>query len=116
MADTAVTDRLQALAGFPIVPGTLNVRLPEPLVKDARWRYVSAAEIAEDWEARSGQAGYFVAPVVIAGRYRGLAFQADERRAPGYPPDQVELFSEIHLRSALGLNDGDPIVLSLRDW
>ena len=76
---------------------------------------MAAAEISADWEARSGQAGYFLAPVVIAGRYRGLAFQADERGDPGYPSDQVELFSEVHLRGALGLADGDTVVVRVRD-
>ena len=31
MADRAVMKKLHELAGFPIVPGTLNVRLPQPL-------------------------------------------------------------------------------------
>lgn len=111
MADGAIMTRLQELAGFPIVAGTLNVRRPRPLERDSSWRYVSAAEISPDWEARSGQAGYFLAPVMIANRYRGLAFQAEE---PGYPPDQVEIFSEVHLRSALGLTDGDPVDVSVQ--
>jgi CTP-dependent riboflavin kinase len=108
-ADPAVMRRLQELAGFPLVPGTLNVRLPRPLVRDSSWRYLAASEIAPDWEARTGQTGYYLAPVIIAGSYRGLAFQAVEPDGPGYPPDQVELFSEAHLRTALGLSDGDPI-------
>ena len=63
MADGAVMKRLQKLAGFPIVPGTLNVRLPQPLERGPNWRYVVATEISPDWEARSGQTGYFLAPV-----------------------------------------------------
>ena len=112
MADSEVMERLQELAGFPIVPGTLNLRLPRPLERGSSWRYVAAADISPDWEARTGQAGYYLAPVTIAGRYRGLAFQADEPSGPGYPSDQIELFSEVHLRGALGLGDGDPIVVS----
>jgi CTP-dependent riboflavin kinase len=113
MADATVMERLRELAGFPMVPGTLNVHLPKPLERGAGWRYVAAAEISSDWEARTGQAGYFLAPVVIAGRYRGLAFQADEPGGPGYPADQIELFSDVHLRGALDLGDGDPIAVSL---
>jgi CTP-dependent riboflavin kinase len=112
MADAAVTGRLRELAGFSIVPGTLNVRLPGPLERDASWHYVAASEIAPDWEARTGQSGYFLAPVMIS-QYRGLAFQAVEPEAPGYPPDQIELFSEVHLREALDLSDGDPIAVSV---
>ena len=113
MADEAVMERLVELAGFPVVPGTLNVRLPHPLERGPRWRYVAAAEITPDWEARTGQAGYFLAPVLVAGRYRGLAFQAVERGGPGYPLDQIELFCEAHLRRELGLGDGDRIAVLL---
>jgi CTP-dependent riboflavin kinase len=114
MADTGVLRRLQELAGFPIVPGTLNLRLQRPLGRDASWRYLPATEISPDWEARSGQAGYFLAPVMIANRYRGIAFQAVEHGELGYPSDQIELFSDVHLRKALGLRDGDSVDVSLR--
>lgn len=114
MADENAMKRLQDLAGFPVVPGTLNVRLPRALERDSSWRYVPAVDISRDWEARSGQAGYFITPVMISGRYRGLAIQADERGEPGYPSDQVELLSEVHLRVALGLKDGDRVAISAR--
>jgi CTP-dependent riboflavin kinase len=113
MAQRGVMQRLQAIAGFPIVPGTLNVRLPGPLEPGPAWRYIPAEEVAPDWEARTGQSGYFVLDVVIANRFRGLAFQAVEPGGPGYPTDQIELFSEVNLRSVLGLTDGDPIVVSV---
>jgi CTP-dependent riboflavin kinase len=113
MADAQIIQRLRELAGFPIVPGTLNVRLPRPLERGPHWRYTAASTLTHDWEARTGQAGYFLASVVIADRYRGLAFQADERAGRGYPADQVELFCEVHLRQTLGLDDGDPITVTL---
>jgi CTP-dependent riboflavin kinase len=115
MSDRAVIEKLEELAGFPIVPGTLNVRLSQPLERGPDWRYVAAAEIAPDWEARTGQAGYFLARVTVAERYRGVAFQAVEPGEPGYPPDQIELFCEAQLRGALGLGDGDWIAVSLSD-
>ena len=89
------------------VPGTLNVRLPHPLERGSAWWYVAAAEVTPDWQARTGQAGYFLARVTVAEQYRGLAFQAVEPGELGYPPDQIELFCEAHLRRALGLGDGD---------
>ena len=113
MAERAVMSRLEKLAGFAIVPGTLNVRLPRPLERDSSWRYVRAAEISPDWEAQSGQAGYFLVAVTIAHRYRGLAFQADEYGDAEYPTDQIELLSEVHLRTELGLGDGDGIAVSI---
>jgi CTP-dependent riboflavin kinase len=115
MADATVMERFRELTQFSMVPGTLNVRLPKPLERGAGWRYVAAASISPDWESRTGQAGYFLAPVVIAGRYRGLAFQADEPAGPGYPADQIELISDVHLRGALDLRDGDPIRVALTD-
>jgi CTP-dependent riboflavin kinase len=114
MAEGEIMEWLRALAGFAVVPGTLNLRLPQPVERGSSWRYVAAAEISTDWEARTGQAGYYLASVMIAGRYRGLAFQADEPEEPGYPADQVELFSEVHLRSALGVGDGDLVAVSVR--
>ena len=115
MADEEIMARLKELAGFPVVPGTLNVRLPAPLERGPAWDYVAAAQIRPDWERATGQAGYFIAPVTIAGRFLGLAFQADEPGGPGYPSDQIELFSEVHLRKALGLRDGDSIAVAVRD-
>ena len=112
MAEGAVMNRLEKLAGFAIVPGTL-VRLPHALERGSRWRYVRAAEISPDWEAQSGQAGYFMVAVTIAQRYRGLAFQADEYGDAEYPADQIELVSEVHLRTELGLSDGDGIAFSI---
>jgi hypothetical protein len=55
MADPAAMQQLEELAGFPIVPGTLNLLLAE-----------APAEIAVDSEAHTGQAGYFLTRVTIA--------------------------------------------------
>jgi len=115
MDDRAVTEKLEELAGFPVVPGTLNVRLRGPLERGAGWFYVAAADVAPDWEARSGQTGYFLARVTVADRFRGLAFQAVEPGGLGYPPDQIEVFCEVRLREALELGDGDPIAIRLDD-
>jgi CTP-dependent riboflavin kinase len=115
MRDPHITARFEEIAGFPLVPGTLNVRLPGPLVRDERWRFLASEGIAPDWAKRSGQSGYFLADVIVEGAHRALAFQALEPEGPGYPPDQVELLSETHLRDALELADGDPIAVSLRD-
>ena len=115
MRDPHVTARFEEIAGFRLVPGTLNVRLPGPLVRDGRWRFLSAGEIAPDWSERSGQSGYFMTDVVVEGTHRALAFQAVEPEGLGYPPNQVELLSETHLRTALELADGDPIAVSLLD-
>jgi protein-S-isoprenylcysteine O-methyltransferase Ste14 len=106
LADDRVLDRIEILFGVRVVPGTLNVRLATPFDRSGATRYVAASEVDPGWEAATGQAGYHLVPVLVEGRYRGIAFQADE---PGYPDDLVEIMCEAHLRSTLGLEDGDPI-------
>ena len=62
MADPAVLLQLRELVGLAMVPGTLNVRLRQPLERGSEWQYLPAEEIAPDWQARTGQAGYFHVP------------------------------------------------------
>ena len=104
--DDRVLDRIEELFGLRIVPGTLNVQLAAPFDRSRATRYVAASEIDAGWEAATGQAGYHLVPVLVEGRYRGIAIQADE---PDYPEDLIEIMCEVHLRSTLGLVDGDPI-------
>src|SRR5262245_8240301 len=111
MAARVVMKKLEELSGFPVVPGPLHLRPPGPVERGPGWRYLPAVEITPDWRARTGQAGYFLAPVTIAGRYRGLAFQAVEPGESGYLTDQIELFCEAHLRTELSLADGDLIAV-----
>jgi CTP-dependent riboflavin kinase len=115
MSEHAVMERLRELVGFAVVPGTLNVRLPATLERGSSWFYVDASEIAPDWAERTGQSGYWLAPVTVAGRYRGFAFQAIEPEGGRYPSDQIELFCETHLRRELGLHDGDSVEVWLRE-
>lgn len=56
MINSEILDRFRELLGFSAVPGTLNVRLPEPFESSSTWRYMRSAEISPDWEAKSGQA------------------------------------------------------------
>jgi CTP-dependent riboflavin kinase len=105
--------RLSELLGFVVVPGTLNVRLAAPVVRDESWRFLASSEIGPGWEEATRQTGYHYLPVLVAGRYRAVAFQADEPEEPGYPADQVELICEAHLRRELGLSDGDEISFSV---
>jgi CTP-dependent riboflavin kinase len=113
LQDQAVAARFEAIAGFVVVPGTLNVRLSRPIARDGRWRYVAAEAIAPDWRERTGQTGYHLVDVLVAGRFRAVAFQAEEPDGLGYPPDQIELLSDTHLRSALGLADGGLIEIAV---
>jgi 8-oxo-dGTP pyrophosphatase MutT (NUDIX family) len=47
-------------------------------------------------------------PVLVAGTYDAVAFQADE---PHYPAEQLELLCAVRLRDALGVGDGGAIEL-----
>lgn len=110
LANDRVLGRIEKLFGMRVAPGTLNVRLDAPFDQSLASRRVAASELDPDWEAVTGQAGYHLVPVIVAGHHRAIAFQADE---PGYPEDLLEIMGEVHLRSALGLKDGDPIVMRM---
>ena len=107
LADDRVLGRIEELFGLRVVPGTLNVRLHAPFDRTLIARYVASEDIDPGWESTTGQAGYHLVPVLVAG-YRGVAFQADE---PGYPENLLEIMSEVHLRSTLALKDGDRLLL-----
>jgi len=93
---------------FQPVPGTLNVRLPEPFDPNNFTGLVPAAELGggmiED---------HPYATVVIEGFIPGFVTQTLH---PGgdFPAEVVELIADRNLRAALGLRDGDSIVFELQ--
>ena len=111
MANPAVLEAAQRLTALTLVPGTLNVRLPQPfdgllplyLTEDDLGGYVWRDHAPNRTGIRCGE-------VLIAGRYRGIVFQGDE---PEYPPAQVEIMSDHHLRATLGLRDDDMLEFTL---
>jgi CTP-dependent riboflavin kinase len=105
MANPSLLQAAQRLAGLNLVPGTLNVRLPQPFDGHLPG-YLTEDELGGNvWRDHAPhRMGLRYGEVLIAGRYRGLVFQGDE---PEYPPEQVEILSDQHLRTALGLRDGD---------
>jgi CTP-dependent riboflavin kinase len=107
MANPAVLHAAQGLTDLPLIPGTLNVRLPQPFDGLLPW-YVTEAELGGHvWQDHAPhRTGIRCGEVLIAGRYRGMVFQGDE---PEYPPEQVEIMSDHHLRDTLGLHDGDTL-------
>jgi GrpB-like predicted nucleotidyltransferase (UPF0157 family) len=107
-----VLARVRDRSGFRVVPGTLNVRLAAPFDPRLATSYLPSSEIDPEWERATGRAGYRFMQVTVEGRYRGLAFQADE---PGYPPDLLEIMCEVNLRSTLRLTDGDLIAFNIED-
>lgn len=108
MADPEVVSLLERSIGFRPVPGTLNVVLDDAFARPPAAEYVPASLLSPDWQAATGQAGYWLMPVLVGGQYEAVAFQADE---PGYPPEQLELLCGVRLRDALGLADDDALEL-----
>lgn len=91
---------------FDAVPGTLNVRLPEPF--DARL----FTKVVTSWELGGVAEDHPYSSVVIEGTIPGFVTQT-RHPAGDFPPEVVELIADRHLRSALGLADGDQIAFEL---
>ena len=105
------------LTGLEIIPGTLNLRLTEPfdlsLLKylrfaDVGWEFDPAAQRIDF----DGEIGVYYGPVIIAKKHPGcilfFTWTGDIHR-------RGELVSPLHLRTILGLNDGDTVEFALTD-
>jgi CTP-dependent riboflavin kinase len=111
MANPTVLQAAQRLTGLPLVPGTLNVRLPQPFDGLLPWYFTEADLGGNVWRDHApNRMGIRCGEVLLAGRYCGIVFQGDE---PEYPPAQVEIMSDHHLRTTLSLNDGDVLTFAL---
>jgi CTP-dependent riboflavin kinase len=111
MANPAVLHAAQRLTDLILVPGTLNVRLPQPFDGPLPWYFTEADLGGNVWRDHAPhRIGIRGGAVRIAGRYRGIVFQGDE---PEYPPAQVEIMSDHHLRATLGVHDGDTLAFAV---
>jgi CTP-dependent riboflavin kinase len=111
MAHPAALQAVQRLTALTLVPGTLNVRLPQPFDGLLPWYFTEDELGGHVWRDHApNRTGIRCAEVLIARRYRGIVFQGDE---PEYPPVQVEILSDHHLRATLGLRDGDRLAFTL---
>src|SRR6188472_3818392 len=86
MADPEVISLLERTIGFRPVPGTLNVMLDQPFARGEESDYLPATRLRGDWEAETGQAGYWLTPMLVDGRFNAMAVQANE---PHYPAEQL---------------------------
>ena len=111
MSMPGVLDAFGAIVDFAPVPGTLNVVLHHDIDAGVLDRHLPASAFGPTWGAEHEPAGFWWAPVRIAHRYRGIAFQAEEA---GYPRDMVELVASVRLRDALEVDDGDVIEFEVR--
>jgi CTP-dependent riboflavin kinase len=107
----------QKLTGLEIIPGTLNMRLTEPfdlsLLKylrfsDVGWEFDPATQ-GIDFD---GEIGVYYGPVTIANKHPGCILFFTWT---GDVHTRGELVSPHHLRTLLGLNDGDTVEFTLED-
>ena len=108
MADPELWARMaHHFATFSPVPGTLNVRLPERFDPALFTGRVTAWELGD-----IGIEDHPYASVLIEGSIPGLVVQTS---TPGddFPAEVVELIADRHLRTSLGLRDGDTIAFEL---
>jgi len=112
MSDPHVMELISRSVGFRPVPGTLNVILEQAFDRELATGYVSGRDLSPTWQEDVGQAGYWLTPIVVAGRFEGVAVQANES---GYPPEQIEVLCAVRLRDALGLADGDSLTISVAE-
>jgi hypothetical protein len=79
MTNPTVVHAMHQCTTLTLVPGTLNVRLPQPFDGLLPW-YVTEADLGGHvwWDHAPNRAGICCGEVMIAGRYRGIIFQGDE--------------------------------------
>ncbi len=91
--------------GFRPFPGTFNIRLQPS--DEAAWSQLRARPGIEI-TPEPGACLSFCYPLLVNGRISGAALRPE---VAGYPQDIVEILAAIHLRSALGLVDGNAVEL-----
>jgi CTP-dependent riboflavin kinase len=105
----------ELLTGLRIIPGTLNLQLEKPFDL-ALLEYISFSEIGWDFDPITqgfdfnGDVGMYYHRVIICDEHPGIvAFWT-------WVPElrkHAELISSVHLRSTIGLEDGDTVSFSL---
>jgi CTP-dependent riboflavin kinase len=115
MSRPGALEKFERLCGLDLVPGTLNLRLAAPMDL-ARLKYVRFADIGWEFDPASqgipfrGETGVYLRRVTVAGRLPAclliFAWVTDVHR-------HAELVSPHHLRTSLGLADGDPVTFTL---
>ena len=66
MADPDIMAGLERTMGFRPVPGTLNIVLDQAFSRAPETEYIPATQLRADWESATGQAGYWLIPVLVA--------------------------------------------------
>jgi riboflavin kinase, archaea type len=104
-----VRDGIRRIAGFDPYPGTFNVRLVDPAMV-ARWSRLGNGLARRLDPPTAGACGAAVVPVVLASGIVAAVIVPD---VTAHAPDVLELVAPVHVRSVLGLDDGEPVTIEL---
>lgn len=98
--------RLEAMTGMRAMAGTLNLRLDRPFTLADRWHLPASGFGGEPVDGE-GPPAYDICRIKIVGEIPGLAMK---RQGGGDAArHMIEIVSPVHLRSTLGLEDGDRV-------
>ncbi len=98
-----VRSAIRQSLGFDPYPGTLNVRLVDADLL-VRWREVSKQGALLLTPSRPEECGGRLIPITLARDIPAAVIVPDVTK---YGDDVLEVVAEVHLRSRLGLRDGD---------
>jgi riboflavin kinase, archaea type len=101
---------LQAV-GFAPYPGTLNVRLRDAEIL-ARWREIRKRDARLLPSPSPDHCGGRLVPIVVAPDVPAAVVIPDVTR---YGDDVLEVVAAVHLRTRLGLQDGERVILGCPD-
>lgn len=113
MAIGWVRQRFRALLGIDPHPGTVNVRLEGEEQRAALARLRSAPGILIPPEPGFCAATAYRATILGPARGDGLPAALVIPHVPGYPADQIELVAAVHVRTALALQSGDLLTITV---
>ena len=102
-----VRDAVRRLIGFDPYPGTLNVKLLDAGVV-AAWRQIEGRSALRLAPPPPEECGARLFRVTVAPDIAAAIVVPDEARHAG---DLLELIAPIHVRSRLGLRDGDHVTV-----
>ena len=104
-----VRAEIRSACGFDPFPGTLNVVLTSPATV-LRWSEIRKGRGRPLTPPAPDFCGGRCFPILVAGEVLGAVVVPDVTR---YGEELLEVIAPVHLRSRLGLRDGDPIHLTL---
>lgn len=115
MSEPDFLESLRDLVGLDVIPGTLNLRLTEP-IELPLFRYVKFKDMGWDFNPKTqgidshGEIGMYYRRVTVAKRYKACAVVFTWAQDIHY---DVELISRYHLCNVMNLKDGDKVSFTL---